>query len=355
MSLQSIGLSPWSEQQLEDHVRDGWTPARVVAVHRNLMVVHDGTREIRAELTGRLQFLADSPRDLPTVGDWVSVQVLDQGEFAVIDAVMPRRSVLKRKAAGDKVEEQMIAANVDVAFIVQACDQDFNIRRLERYLIAVRSGQVRPVVLLSKSDLASEEDQASLIHTIQDIEPHLQVVVFSSNSPEEWSSIVSLLEPKKTYCLLGSSGVGKSTLVNRLIGSDVLKTSSIREHDGKGKHTTTSRQLLTLDSGAILIDTPGMREFGAIGMDVGLQSTFSELDELSKSCRFNDCGHTVELGCALLEAVANETIDESRLRAYLKLQRESARNDMSLADRRKKDKNLGKLYKSVLKAKKDRR
>lgn len=355
MSLHTIGLNSWSESQNEDHLREGWQAARVIAVHRNMLVIHDGSREIKAELSGRLQFLAESPKDLPTVGDWVSAQILDQGEFAVIDVVMPRRSVVARKAAGDRVEEQLIAANVDVAFIVQACDDDFNLRRLERYLVAVRSGNVRPILLLSKSDVITSEEQSELIAQVHSIEPFLPIVLFSNNVSDGWAAVDSMLELGKTHCLLGSSGVGKSTLVNRLVGSDRLKTSDIRESDGKGRHTTTSRQLIVLESGAILIDTPGMREFGAIGVDTGVSETFSDIEELGTHCRFSDCSHKVEKGCALINAVESGILEASRLSSYLKLQRESARNDMSLAERRKKDKDQGKLYKSIIQSKKDRR
>lgn len=355
MSLLTIGLNSWSESQNEHHLREGWQVARVIAVHRNMLVIHDGSREIKAELSGRLHFLAESPGDLPTVGDWVSVQILDEGEFAVIDVVMPRRSVVARKAAGDRVEEQLIAANVDVAFIVQACDNDFNLRRLERYLVAVRSGNVRPILLLSKSDVISDEEQSELIGQVQSIEPFLPIVLFSNNVSEGWAAVDSLLEPGKTHCLLGSSGVGKSTLVNRLVGSERLKTSDIRESDGKGRHTTTSRQLIVLESGAILIDTPGMREFGAMGVDAGVSETFSDIEELGTHCRFSDCSHTVEKGCALIHAVETGTLESLRLTSYLKLQRESARNEMSLAERRKKEKSQGKFYKSVIQGKKDRR
>jgi len=355
MPLHSIGLNSWTVHQIEDHLREGWKAARVIAVHRNMLVIHDGEREIKAELTGRLQFIAQLPKDLPTVGDWVSAQIMDQGEFAVIDVVLPRHSVVARKAAGDRVEEQLIAANVDVAFIVQACDADFNLRRLERYLVAVRSGNVRPILLLSKSDLVTKDEQQALIEQVHSIEPFLPMVLFSNDVQEGWNAVDSLLEPGKTHCLLGSSGVGKSTLVNRLIGSDLLKTSSIRESDGKGRHTTTSRHLIVLESGAILIDTPGMREFGTIGVESGVSETFSDIEEMGTHCRFTDCSHTVEKGCALISAVESGTLDASRLTSYVKLQRESARNEMSLADRRKKDKNQGKFYKQVIQAKKDRR
>ena len=269
--------------------------------------------------------------------------------------MIPRRSVVARKAAGNLVEEQLIAANVDVAFIVQSCDLDFNLRRLERYLAAIRNGNVKPILLLSKGDLISSSEKEALIAQVRSIEQFLTIVVFSNNLPEQWAEIDALLESGKTYCLLGSSGVGKSTLANRLIGSDLLKTSSIRESDSKGRHTTTSRQLIVLDSGAILIDTPGMREFGAIGIESGVIATFIDIEDIASACRFTDCSHTVELGCALTEAVEAGTLEEARLTSYLKLLRESARNEMSLADRRKKDKNQGKFYKQVIRAKKDRR
>ncbi len=354
-TLQNIGLSPWSESQFESHLRDGLVAARVVAVHRTMMIVHDGRKEIKAELTGRLQFIAVSPSDLPTVGDWVTIHVLDDGEFAVVHEVMPRRSVVVRKAAGSVVEEQLIAANVDVAFIVQACDMDFNLRRLERYLAAVRTGNVRPIILLSKSDVISPDELQHFVDDIHTIEPFLPIVPFSNNDPDQLASIEGLLEEGKTYCLIGSSGVGKSTLVNRLIGSEKLKTSAIREKDGKRKHTTTSRQLIVLKNKAVLIDTPGMREFGAVGIESGLQETFLEIEILAEDCKFGNFSHTVEVGCALLATIETGELEASRLNEFLKLKRESARNEMSLADKRKKDRSLGKLYKRILDEKKDRR
>lgn len=330
------------------------TAYRVSAVHRtHLLVLVDG-REVRAELTGRFRFLADSDEDLPAVGDYVQALLMDDGDLAIVQDVVPRETVLKRRAAGGEAEFQVIAANVDMAFIVQACDRDFNIARLERYLVAVRDGGVTPAIVLSKADLMDDASRDELVANIRASGEEAQVFVVSSETGYGMEPLETALEPDRTYCLLGSSGVGKTTLLNRLIGVDAFSTRETRA-DQKGRHTTTARYLQHLPGGAWLIDTPGMREFGLMGAESGLAETFSDLDDLLGDCRFRDCSHTVEDGCALLEAVASGDLDEARYERYMKLRRESAHYERSNAERRQKDKQTGKLYKRIIQAKKDRR
>lgn len=337
-----------------DHSGADHTGFRVAVVHRtHLLILVDG-REVRAELTGRFRFLAESDEDLPAVGDYVQAQIMDDGELAIVQDLNSRRTVLKRRAAGGDAEYQVIAANVDTAFIVQACDRDFNIARLERYLVAVRDGQVEPVVVLSKADLLSPAERDQLIAEIRATGEQATIHVLSAESGYGMDAFTTGLEPGKTYCLLGSSGVGKTTLTNTLLGTEEHSTRDIRA-DQKGRHTTTARYLLQLPGGAWLIDTPGMREFGLMGAGAGLAETFSDLDDLLGSCRFRDCSHTVEDGCALLEAVASGDLDESRFERYMKLRRESAHYERTNAERRQKDKETGKLYKRIQQAKKERR
>jgi len=260
--------------------------------------------------------------------------------------------LLKRKTPGKKIDFQLIAANIDVAFIVQSLNENFNLRRLERYLVMVKESNIQPIVLLSKSDLLSNEDIANKIAEIKKIMPHLQIVPFSNENESGLNQIKEITQPGLTYCLLGSSGVGKTTLLNNLIGQSTYKTKTVSKKENKGRHATTHRQLIKLDSGAMVVDTPGMRELGNFSVEKGIEGTFSEITALSAKCHFNDCTHVNEKGCAVLEAVEKGFLPAERYQNYIKMTKECLYNEMSYLDKRKKDKQFGKLIKSVMKHKK---
>jgi len=357
MKLLAMGFDPWFQERRidenpeDDPVLDMSGIARVIIVNRDQYIVRNEEEEIPAEITGKIMFTAGSPLDYPTVGDWVQVQYFDNGAFAIIRDIFPRKSVLKRKTSGKKIEFQLVAANIDTAFIVQSLDDNFNLRRLERYLVMINESKIHPVILLSKKDLVSQRVVEEKTHEIQNTLKNVRVVSFSNVTGSGIDDIKRHLLSGQTYCLVGSSGVGKTTLLNYLLQDEKFKTRPVRAGDGKGRHATTRRQLIFLENGAMLIDTPGMRELGNIGGESGLEDTFNEISDLTTQCRFNDCSHTGEDGCAVLAAVKDQSISKKRYENYIKMTRELQYNAMSYLDKRRKDKKFGKLIKSVMKYK----
>jgi ribosome biogenesis GTPase len=329
--------------------------ARVIAVHKDSYTLSNGVVDVLAELVGKIIFSASSPVDYPSVGDWVLANFYDEDSFGIIHEVLSRKSLLKRKTPGKKVDYQLIAANIDVAFIVQSLNDNFNLRRLERYLVMVNESKIKPIVLLSKSDLLSGDDIAKRINEIKKIMPSLEIVTFSNENESGLDSVKAIMQPCHTYCLLGSSGVGKTTLINNLIGKSIYKTKKVSKKESKGRHATTHRQLIKLDSGAMVIDTPGMRELGNFSVETGLDETFSEIISLARKCRFSDCSHVEEKGCAVLEAVEKGLLSADRYQNYIKMNKESNYNEMSYLEKRKKDKQFGKFIKAVMKHKKSQR
>ncbi|MFC1974411.1 ribosome small subunit-dependent GTPase A [Chloroflexota bacterium] len=349
MELSDLGFNTWFSQKLNESGKTGYDIARVTSVNKGGYVVRNEDREVSAELTGEFMFSAESQHEYPVVGDWAFVQYYNENTLAIIHALLPRKTILRRKAAGKKIDYQMIASNMDVAFIVQSCDFNFNLRRLERYLVMINDGHIEPIILLSKTDLVSQKELDRKITEIRNTGVKYEIIAYSVENGSGLSQIQQVLQPRITYCLLGSSGVGKTTLLNQLIGRETFKINIVREKDGKGRHTTARRQLVILEQGAMLIDTPGMRELGNIGVKRGIEGSFSDILELSESCRFTDCTHTHEVGCAVLTALQNGSLNEGHYQDYLKLKRESEHYQMSYVEKRKKDRKFSQFIKSAMK------
>ncbi|MDD2734881.1 MAG: ribosome small subunit-dependent GTPase A [Desulfuromonadaceae bacterium] len=346
--LNQFGWDEWFDAKAQEKGLTEHRLARVIAVDRDQLLVIDESGEFRAKLAGRFLYRTEQVTDFPCVGDWVSIQYNNSDMFGIIHDVMPRKSFLRRKAAGDTIEYQMIASNIDTALIVQSCHFDFNVNRLERYLVMVRNGQVHPVVLLTKTDLISPETLQQLIEQIGNAGINTEVVALSNITGEGIEKVREILQPEKTYCLLGSSGVGKSTLINRLIGGHRLETKVV-SGTGEGRHTTVRRELLMLNNGAMLIDTPGMREFGLLGAEVGMGDSFADIYAFASKCKYGDCSHSNEPGCAVLSAIEAGSLHLAHYQNFIKLRSESEFHDLSYIEKRNKDKAFGRYIKSVKK------
>ncbi len=348
MKMTDLGFDNWFEAHAGDILREGQCIARVSAVDRNSYMIRNELGDIPAELAGKFYFTIESSAEMPCVGDWVAVQYYNDDTSAIIHAVFPRRTVLRRKRAGTEVDHQMIAANIDIAFIVQSCHFDFNLPRLNRYLVMAADGHVEPVIILAKTDLISQDELEEKLAAVRKAGITASVITLSNITGSGFDEFNLVLMPGRTYCLLGSSGVGKTTLINRLTGRDDLATKAV-SGTGEGTHSTTRRQLIVLDKGIMFIDTPGMRELGLLGAGEGVDKGFEDIIELSAACRYADCRHTEEAGCAVLEAISKKELSEERYSSYMKLKKESEFHEMSYLEKRNKDKAFGRFIKTAKK------
>jgi len=340
MTLADLGWDDFFAQAFAPHAAAGCLPARVTLELKGHFEVTGETGARLAECSGKFAHSTRTAADYPTIGDWVAVTPQPGDDTrAYIEAVLPRRTKFSRKAAGEQEVEQLIAANVDTVFLVSALDGNYNLHRTERYLAAAWASGAQPVVLLNKADL--NDDTSDISRELAVIGRDVPLFVISAQTRRGLKALAPWLLPGKTIALLGSSGVGKSTLINRLMGEAVQDTQEVREADSKGRHTTTQRELIVTPSGFIVIDTPGMRELQPWDAAAGIDAAFGDVTALAGQCKFRDCAHTGEPGCAIAAALAGGSLDSARWQAYLRMQRASAyevrRTDRASQQRQKAD------------------
>jgi ribosome biogenesis GTPase len=320
MELSRLGWTEDRNEEFEEHARAGLVPARVAVQHRGEIDVLAEQGELRAAIPARLYREAASPAELPVVGDWVAVAVRpEEAGGATVEAVLPRRTKFSRKTAWQATEEQVLCANVDVVLVVTSLNEDLNLRRLERYLTLAWESGAQPVIVLTKADL--HPDPPAAVAEVETVAHGVPVLAISVKTGQGLEALEPFLQPGRTLALLGSSGVGKSTLVNHLVGEERLATREVRD-DGKGRHTTTRRELVVLPGGALVIDTPGMRELQLWESEQGLDEAFEDVTSLFGQCRFSDCAHQAEPGCAVKQAIAEGRLPRERWESYEKLRRE---------------------------------
>jgi ribosome biogenesis GTPase len=320
MDLEKLGWNSFFEAHYNEFRSDDCLPARIAQEHKHRFQVYCEHGELSARVSGKMLHDARSRSDLPAVGDWVVIRSRPAEQSATIHAVLPRRSSFCRKVAWVRTEEQVLAANIDVALLVNGLDRDFNPRRIERYLTLSWDSGARPVIVLNKADLCPEIDKH--VAEVEGIALGADILVVSAVKGSGLEAVRKCFDTGTTGALLGSSGVGKSTLINALVGTDRLKVGAVRRSDGRGRHVTTARELVVLPSGGIIIDTPGMRELQLWADERSLGGSFEDIEQLAEGCRYRDCRHQTEPGCAVLAALEEGTLDRGRFSSYLKLKRE---------------------------------
>ncbi|MBD2072172.1 ribosome small subunit-dependent GTPase A [Leptolyngbya sp. FACHB-671] len=319
MNLSELGWSDFFTHSFEAYRVQGYTVGRVALEHKQAYTLYAEQGELSATVSGKLRHQATAAEDFPAVGDWVVIRIRDEGQ-ATIHAILPRKSKFSRKTVGGKTQEQIVAANIDTVFLMAGLDHDFNLRRIERYLVLAWESGAIPVILLNKADLCDAVEERVL--EVEEVAIAVPIVVLSAAQNQGLDALQPYLKPGQTSALLGSSGVGKSTLTNQLVGTAQQSVQPVRQGDSRGRHTTTHRELLLLPSGGCIIDTPGMREIQIWSEGAGLEETFTDIEALAEECRFRDCQHQQEPGCAVRQALEAGALDEQRFASFQKLQKE---------------------------------
>ena len=351
MNIIDYGYDKYCQEKQIDDVSSKFEIGRVIEEQKGRYCVFTNKGEFHAKITGNMRFTAKSRSDYPAVGDWVLLSIYKDSS-AVIASILPRYSVLKRKAVEHYGKTQIIATNIDYALVLQAADRDFNINRIERNLTICNEASVKPIIIITKIDLYSEEEIDNLKNMLQDRIKNTELIMLSNKTHCGLDAIDKIIQKRNTYCLLGSSGVGKSTLLNNLSNKKKVKTREISDKTNKGRHTTTYRELVILENSGIMIDNPGMRELGLFDAQNGLEVTFNQIMELANNCKFNNCSHVTEIGCAVLEALKNKTIEVEAYNNFLKMKSEKKHYESTKFEKHKKDKAFGKVIKRYKKNKK---